>query len=145
MISLLTTSPFTGEISDLVGVVQVQQERDIWVNKRDVWQADAKAHLLKPICYIEHPTRPLQLAPIGQTLRSADDHIPLLEPGFLWCLDITFRENLQYFDFLFSALKSTNLCKVKTFDMLPLRTAPNCWSSNSSWVPYHLIFIIYSL
>ena len=36
MISLLTTSPFTGEISDLVGVVQVQQERDIWLNKRDV-------------------------------------------------------------------------------------------------------------
>ena len=120
------SAPFTGEISDLVGVVQVQQERDIWLNKRDVRckvQVQERAlgiygsiremygRLTPRLTYLnlfvtsstQH--RPLQLAPIGQTLRSADDHIPLLEPGFLWCLDITFRENLQYFDFLFSALK----------------------------------------
>ena len=147
MISLLTTSRPLSEGKSLIWLVRCRcSRRGIYGSIREMYgRLTPRLTYLNLFVTSSTQHRPLQLAPIGQTLRSADDHIPLLEPGFLWCLDITFRENLQYFDFLFSALKSTNLCKVKTFDMLPTRTAPNCWSSNSSWVPYHLIFIIYSL
>ena len=74
MILLLATFGLIseGEISHLLA-------GDIWLNKRDVWQADAEAHFTQLFVTRTLPSTypaPLQLAPIGQPLLLPPYHIP---------------------------------------------------------------------